>query len=61
MKNIAFTIWMIGWPLSQIISSYVYEYKIGREYTANGRALGTALELIIWVYIAVKLYESNAN
>ena len=59
MNNIVFVIWVIGWPLSQTISAYVYEHCIGREYSANERATGALIQLAIWIFIAIKLYESN--
>ena len=57
MRNIAFVIWMVGFPISETFSAYVNEYLLQKVYSTNTNLITSILVMIIWIFIAVLLYE----
>lgn len=56
MKNIAFVIWMIMYPLTLTASEYV-QYLTGKHYSNDVEALSALTNIIIWIYVGIKIYE----
>lgn len=57
MRNVAFAVWMVGFPISNSYSEYVGEYLLGHRYSGEVHAAATFLCLIIWVAVGMALYE----
>lgn len=59
MKNLSFTIWMIGYPIVWDIDLYVNEYLLKHTYSDNVQVSRTLICLFIWIFIGFKLYEKS--
>jgi hypothetical protein len=57
MRNIAFVIWIICWPLAYDIQKYLDFLQTGKIFVASDAHVGVLA--IIWVVIAILLYETK--
>lgn len=58
MRNLVFTLWMLLFPVSVALNSYVYEVKLRRRYTDTHKALSALLHVSVWVSVGGLLYGS---
>ena len=58
MENIAFVIWMIGYPLVVIIDRYVGYLMKKPESSNNVKLAATTVSILLYVFVAFRLYES---
>ena len=58
MRNLAFVIWMIGWPAGYSFSEYL-GYLRGKSYSEGVEVLNALIFVIIWVAIGILLYENK--
>lgn len=56
MPNLLFTLWMLLYPLSAALHSYVYERLLGRRHDSGQRAAGAALDVVTWLAVGYLLY-----
>lgn len=57
MKNLAFVIWMIGFPLSMAVEKYFF-YVSRKETASDGaKAFNGLFELITWAVIGYLIFE----
>ena len=55
MRNIAFTIWMVGFSFAMILNNYLTEYLLHKH---DGLViLDYIIDDAIWIIIGVLLYE----
>ena len=56
MNNIAFVMWLVGWPIAESISSYLL-YK--RGFSCDGQCFKIAFwcSLATWLIVAALLFE----
>jgi len=59
MKNIAYVIWMIGWPFSCTYLKYLErKWNVGDPSITNGeKAWGIVIEVFIWIIVGIYLFE----
>ena len=57
MQNLAFTLWMLLYPLSSTANAYLYEVKLRRSTTDRMRALSAALDLLTLLGVGYLLYR----
>lgn len=60
--NIAFVIWMLGYPLISALAEYIVDEngrKNGkvREYARSTIALAALFEFLLWVTVGIILYQ----
>ena len=60
MKNLAFVIWMIGWPLSLTLSRYL-EYLMGKDYSQGVKDAASLTTLVLWILFGILLYEKSGS
>ena len=58
MENIAFVIWMIGYPLVVVIDRYVGYLMEKPESSNNVKLAATAASILLYIFVAFRLYES---
>jgi hypothetical protein len=58
MKNLAFVIWLIGWPTAYEIST-AYSGKCGLKYSENTHDIASLIVVFLWVIIAILLWENS--
>ncbi len=58
MKNLAFVIWMIGWPLGLTFSRYL-EYLTNQKYSQGVQDTASFVTLVMWVLFGFLLYEKS--
>lgn len=58
MKNLPFVIWMLGYPLVDLASCYVYEVILKRTYSPGVKLAGNLIQLVTWVIVGIFLYET---
>lgn len=58
MKNIAFVLWMILFPLASAACDY-FSYLQGKRYTNDVEAFSGLISLVVYIWIAIKLYEKR--
>ena len=51
MKNIAFSIWAVGFPIAMAISNH------GVDVSETLRGIAAIIEIAIWGFVGFKLYE----
>lgn len=56
MTNLMFTLWMLLFPVTAAVSSYVYEGKLRRPYTPEHRRLAAFFEVVTWLAVGYLLY-----
>ncbi len=57
MKNLTFVIWMLGYPITSNLSSYLTHLATGIQHTDPLVLFLSAItNLIIWFYVGYKLY-----
>lgn len=59
-RNLAFVIWMLGWPLINKLGSYL-AYLRGVRLSNDVDVLMGAIDIVIWGVIARMLYEKGEN
>jgi len=60
MKNIAFVLWMLGWPLTYAVNNYLgfLTYgKVNTHFSPSDRVM--TLFMLIWIGVGALLYESR--
>lgn len=57
MTIIAFVIWMLCWPISLSICSYIDSLYSKEVYTDNVKFISALLKLFIWIYVAFLIYN----
>jgi len=60
MRNLAFVLWMILFPLSGSIQDYMQALQ-GKTYSEGVEGLATILTLVLWVFIGKLLYEKKVK
>jgi hypothetical protein len=58
MQNLLFTLWMLLFPLTAALSSYVYEGKLKRRYDDRHRSLSAFFDIVTWLGVGYLLYGS---
>jgi hypothetical protein len=58
MQNLMFTLWMLLFPLTSAVSTYVYVVKVRRQYAAGDLRLAAFFELVTWFGVGYLLYGS---
>jgi len=58
MRNIAFVIWTLGWPLVNSISIFLIHLR-GIDYSDTDRGTMSLIFFVIWIFVGYKLYESK--
>ena len=60
MKNLTFLLWMLLHPICWAFAQYIF-YQFSKTdyqgFSDNVKAISQLFELIIWIYIGIKLYE----
>lgn len=59
MKNLAFVLWMLGWPIVVNINEYLYYLTTNKVYSDETEFVSAIINLIIWIGIGVRLYEKK--
>ena len=59
MKNLVFVIWMLGYPIASSLCNYLNPDYV--NYLSDSRSLITFIEIIIWIIVGYKLYETNPD
>lgn len=57
MRNLAFVIWMVGYPVSTAIVNYITYLRRGK-FTDGVYATAALLEIFTWIYVGTLLYEA---
>lgn len=60
MRNLAFVIWMIFFPVTMPLISYL-EFLYGKTYTDDVHMVVALINLIIWIFIGKLLYEKRES
>ncbi len=58
MENIAFVIWMLGFPLVRIIEGYV-SFLIGVNYSDNIKFVAAIVNILLYIFVALRLYDGH--
>lgn len=58
MKNIAFVLWMTLYPLVDEACRYL-SFLEGKRYTNDVEAFSGLISLVVYIWIAIKLYEKR--
>ena len=60
MKNLPFVLWMLFYPLTIELSSYLSYLRTHRTITnPNVMLVGTLICIFIWLFVGYKLYRSK--
>jgi peptidoglycan/LPS O-acetylase OafA/YrhL len=59
MRNIAFSIWMVGYPICCTLDSYVNEYLLNHVDDATTNGITAFIVLFIWIFVGILLYEKK--
>ena len=51
MDKLPFVLWMIGWPLSNTVDTWICEKLLGRTYTDGIKAFSAVVSLAIWLIV----------
>lgn len=57
MRNIAFVMWMIGWPLSRTIQNYVETLDSSNSLTDVEMFRVSWVLFVIWIVVGWLVYE----
>jgi hypothetical protein len=57
MNRLPAALWLICWPIYGALSEYL-RWLEGARYTANAQAVGTLLDIVIWVAVAMLLWPT---
>jgi hypothetical protein len=57
MKNLAFVIWMLGYPLVDMASIFLHCYLLNKVYTDQIKCVAAVVFLVTWIGVACLLYE----
>ena len=58
MKNLVFILWLILFPLSTSIGTFLSRISGNqKEYSENTEAISSLIILIIWVFVSTLLFE----
>lgn len=57
MENVSFVLWVVLFPLSNKIGSYISIKHMGIRYTEAVKRVGTLIEGVIWVGIGILLWK----
>jgi hypothetical protein len=56
MANLTFMLWMLLFPVTVALNSYVYEIKLRRGYETPRRVLSGFLDVVTWLAVGYLLY-----
>ena len=58
MRNLAFLIWMLGFPLVEAVSGYMAHLSWGLRFTSNEQMLlYSVFSGSLWLFVGWKLFE----
>lgn len=59
MKNLAFVLWMLGFPIVISVSDYFVLQGEGKIYSHTIENIVAVILLVLWGFVGYKLYEPN--
>jgi len=59
-KNLVFVIWMLCYPITIEIANYL-QFLQGKRWTEGATVFGYVFDLFLYLFVAVRLYESQKN
>lgn len=59
MRNLAFVLWLVLYPMAMSYGEYVHKITGGKEYPQSFRILGGLLDVALYIWIAVLVYEKR--
>ncbi|MCP3924892.1 MAG: hypothetical protein GY714_20120 [Desulfobacterales bacterium] len=59
MKNLPFVLWLLLFPLNNIIQEYILVTQLQYHFSTNAKNIVTLIEFFIWVYVAILVYEET--
>lgn len=57
MKNMAFVIWMLLYPLIETVCNYIDYLKNAEKYSADVIVIGAIVNIVVWILVGKILYE----
>lgn len=61
MKNIAYAIWMVGWPVACSIDFWVFDTLHPERVTQGNDAFVTIFNIVIWIWVGWALFEGKTR
>ena len=58
-RNLAFVIWMLGFPIANTLHSYVTRYLLKQVYSDAAECIGALIWFAFYLFVGYKLYEKK--